>query len=320
MLDRTASSDDLSALPQTTWELSTLKRAVLRKHGNSVVRNCPEFPPNERITQINARNAAVAEAARQFREDLKAGRVSLADLPRLKQQYPSFGIFPCKAAGLEFVMFHAHDDLVVWDYIWLGEDGYERDLVNPWVDWCRKPGEFLDIGAYSGLMSILAARSHPENRVHLFEPLGRIIERANVNIKINGLSQRITRHAVAASDRGEEVEISLYRSEDFLGTGSSIDAKGGKDVVATRMIRTVALDDYLPGLSPRAVKIDVEGHELSVLKGMQQTLTRGRPHMIIEIWENTREDVFRLLRDQGYDLERVEPQDRAVNNFIARPQ
>lgn len=284
------------------------------------MRNSSVFPPNERIKQINERNAAVAEAARQFREDLKAGRASLADLPRLKQQYPSFGIFPCKAAGIEFVMFHAHDDLVVWDYIWLGEDGYERDLVNTWVDWCRKPGEVLDIGAYSGLMSILAARSHPENRVHLFEPLDRIIERANVNIKINGLGRRVTRHAVAASDRAEEVEIHLYRNENFLGTGSSIDAKGGKEVVATRMIRTVAVDDYLSGLSPRAVKIDVEGHELSVLNGMQQTIARARPHMIIEIWEKNREEVFRFLRNQGYELERAELQDRAVNNFIARPQ
>lgn len=278
------------------------------------------FAKNKRIDEIANRNEAVAKAAQQFRKDLASGKASLGDLPQLKQQYPSFGIFPCKAAGIEFVMFHAHDDLVVWDYIWLGEDGYETELVQTWVDWCRTPGVVLDIGAYSGLMSLLAARAHPDNEVHLFEPLERVIERANVNVKINGLGRKIARHPLAASDSTGEVKIHLYRNEDFLGTGSSIDAKSGKNVMGEKAIRTVAVDEYLPDIAPRTIKIDVEGHELATLKGLEQTIERAHPNLLIEVWERTRDEVLGRLRDHGYTLERVEPEERPVNNYIALPR
>lgn len=277
------------------------------------------FTPNQRLSQIEERNIAAAEAARAFQEDLRAGRASMSDLPRLMQQYPAFGIMPCKAAGIEFAMFHAHDDIVARNYLWVGADGYEPDLVRTWVEWCRKPGDVMDIGGYSGLMSILAARSHTENKVHLFEPLERVIERANINIKINGLSRRITLHPVAASDQTGEAQIHLYRDEDFLATGNSINRKDDKEFFTTKRITTVAIDEYLPNISPRAVKIDVEGHELAVLTGLERTLRRSRPQILIEVWENTREDVLRKLRDLGYTLERAERVDRPVNNFIARP-
>lgn len=277
------------------------------------------FSGNTRSKDIEALNQAAFAATQEFRERLAAGKASRSDMPVLKQKYPAFGVFPIKAAGIDFVMFHAHDDLVVWEYLWFGEDGYESNLVRTWASWCRKPGLVLDIGGYSGLMSILAARAHPKNQVHLFEPLERVIERANINIKLNGISPRVTRHAVAASDCDGEATINLYRDEDFLGTGSSLTEKAGKTVTVTKRIRTVRIDTYLPDIAPSVVKIDVEGHELATLDGMDATLRRARPHILIEVWENTREDVLRRLHDMGYSLTRSEGRDLPVNNFLAEP-
>lgn len=278
------------------------------------------FGRKKRIDEISKGNAAQAKAAVQFRHDLKAGKVARSEFPQIKQTYPAFGIFPCKAAGIEFVMFHAHDDLVVWEYLWFGEDGYETELVKTWVSWCRKPGLVLDIGAYSGLMSLLAALANSKNEVHLFEPLERVIERANVNVKINGLGHKIRRHPLAASDREGEVTIHLYRDEDFLGTGSSIDPKAGKDILGHKTIRTVAVDEHLPDIAPRAIKIDVEGHELATLKGLERTIRRSKPNILIEVWEKNRAEVLNLLDELGYELQRNEPNDRPVNNYIALPR
>lgn len=279
------------------------------------------FPPNARITQIDERNQQMLRAATQFQADLKIGKASLSDLPKLKQQYPSFGVMPCHAAGLDFVMFHAHDDIVVWEYLWRGPDGYETDLVRTWVDWCRKtPGDILDIGAYTGLMSILAARAHPENAVHLFEPLERIIERANVNVKLNGLGQRIQRHPVAASDSNDTAEITLYRGENALGTGSGIGVKANKVPVTTKTIPTVRIDDYLPDIRPTAIKVDVEGHELAALNGLERTIATNRPNMLIESWDHSRSEVLALMERHGYVMQRTEPEDRSVNNYIATPR
>ena len=125
------------------------------------------FRKNLRHSQIEERNKAMSHAAATFQKGLKTGRASLSDLPKLKQKYPSFGGMPCRAGDIDFVMFHAHDDVVVWEYLWRGADGYESDLVRTWIDWCRaRPGHILDIGAYTGLMSLLAAHAHPDNSIH----------------------------------------------------------------------------------------------------------------------------------------------------------
>lgn len=67
------------------------------------------------------------------------------------------------------------------------------------------------------------------------------------------------------------------------------------------------------------VKIDVEGHELATLDGMDATLRRARPHILIEVWENTREDVLRRLHNMGCSLTRSEGRDPPVKNFLAEP-
>lgn len=272
------------------------------------------------LSSIHEGNDRALARMKLFRQELATGVASLDDIPTLKQAHPYRGIVPIRAGGHDIVMFHAHDDVVVWEYLWRGDDGYEPEMVHRWSDWCRNAeGEVWDIGAYSGLMSILAALSNPKNTVHLFEPLDRVIERANINVKLNALQARIARHAVACSDVEGVAEIILYRDANFLGTGSSIETKGNLKQFGTRTIRTVALDSYLPKATPRVVKVDVEGHELSTLIGMQQILRRTRPNMLIEIWSKRRSEVMTLLHDLGYRLERVEDRDRAVNNYFATP-
>jgi len=275
---------------------------------------------NAMMDAIEAANSAALSRMRQFRHDVEQGLASFEEIPVLKQKHPFRGMVPIRAGGHDLVMFHAHDDVVVWEYLWRGADGYEPDMVAQWCNWCRAAsGEVWDIGAYSGLMSILAALSHPKNMVHLFEPLARVVERANVNVKLNGLQSRIARHSVACSDRTGMAEMILYRDENFLGTGSSIEAKGTLKQFGKQAIRTVALDELLPNARPRVVKIDVEGHELATLRGMRRTLERAKPHMLVEVWASTRDEVLTLLADLGYRLQRVESRDLPVNNFIADP-
>ncbi len=275
---------------------------------------------NTRLYEIERNNAACQKRVARFQADLAAGRAKAADFENLKQQFPYYGILPCRTAGTDFVLFHAHDDVIAWRYLWLGDDAYEAGILKTWISWCKTPGTILDIGGYSGLMSVLAGLVHPENRVHLFEPIERTIERASINIRLNGLQPRIYLHNMAVSDRTGEQIINYYRSENFLGTGNSLHEKTGKDAVFRKTIRTVDLDSYQPGLNPSIVKIDVEGHELACLRGMQGILARSRPKMIIEIWDHDRDAVLGLLKELGYNLERTEARELPVNNYLAVPK
>lgn len=275
-----------------------------------------ESPANRRLDEIEATNLRTLERVKTFREDYAAAESTFADFAKLKQQFPHFGVVPCRAAGLDFVMLHANDDVIAWQYLWFGEDGYEAQIVRRWVDWCKTPGIVLDIGGHSGLMSILAARAHPQNKVHLFEPMSRTIERASLNLKLNGVARRVHLHPFAASDTVGEAIINLYRDENFPGTGNSIHAKDNVPVIATSTVRTITIDTHLPDIAAGIVKIDVEGHELACLNGMRALLERTRPRIVIEVWDHTRDEVLGLLRGFGYALERVEDRDLAVNNYF----
>jgi len=136
-------------------------------------------------------------------------------------------------------------------------------------------------------------------------------------MKLNGVASRTRLHSVAVSDIDGVLEMNLFRNEDFLSTGSSLSLKPGMDVHHTKQVRTVSLDSFLPNANPIAVKIDVEGHELNVLRGMTNMLERSKPRLLIEVWQDTRMDVLILLESLGYNLTRVEPRDREVNNFFA---
>lgn len=276
--------------------------------------------PNKSLGTIARRNRQTLKLIRAFREMHAAGEAGFGHLETLPAQNPYYGIVPCTAAGLDFVMMHASDDVVVKRYLWIGPDGYEPDMVRCWVSWCRQAGgDVLDIGAYSGLMSILAAKAHRDNTVHLFEPLDSVMERANTNIRLNRLGPRITRHNLAASDEEGSQDIFMYRNANFLSTGSSLTKKPDKEVILTKTIQRVSLDKSFAELAPKVVKIDVEGHELAVLRGMQGLIARHKPKIMIEVWSDTRGDVLTFLRAQGYDLERVETVEATVNNYFAEP-
>jgi FkbM family methyltransferase len=132
---------------------------------------------------------------------------------------------------------------------------------------------FLDIGANVGYFAVAVGnRLGPGGQVHAFEPhagLAGLIERS---VHLNSLEPVVKLWQVAVSD--QEGTIALFYPDDHLGRGTAsrhID-EPGKHV----SVRACMLDRLLPpDLSVDLVKIDVEGHELHVLRGMHDLLRRS---------------------------------------------
>src|SRR5205085_3620821 len=67
----------------------------------------------------------------------------------------------------------------------------------------------------------------------------------------------------------------------------------------TKAVKVTTLDSYhLDRVS--FIKIDVEGHELHVLRGAQRTLMESQPTVLVEIKEPNREAVFRFFSAINY--------------------
>ncbi|HWA10142.1 MAG TPA: FkbM family methyltransferase [Opitutaceae bacterium] len=137
-----------------------------------------------------------------------------------------------------------------------------------------RPGmRVLDVGSNLGLYSVLAARLAGEGgRVICFEPDARLHAALRRNLAANGLA-RVETHAVALGAAAGEMEFhrSVINSGDnHLGVERSALFRRRTTVPVVR------LDDYLPGLALDLVKLDVQGWELNVLRGMPDILAANR--------------------------------------------
>jgi len=110
--------------------------------------------------------------------------------------------------------------------------------------------------------------------------------------------------AVALSDVAGEAAFFVSRSS-FLSSFDEKHARTEGDAIRIKVpLRT--LDSYLPALVDAAreivVKIDVEGHEMAVLRGAVKTLKKYRPPVMLELLDdaNARTAAFTFLAALGY--------------------
>jgi len=137
-------------------------------------------------------------------------------------------------------------------------------------------GSIFDVGANIGQFSEWAAKCFPETPIHAFEPLSNCLEDLD---KVAARFPRIQTHAFALGDESGEVE--MYEN-DFAPSSSllpmtdrhrEIWPKTAQDKKTRIRVRT--MDEFTRETDiegPIFLKIDVQGFELNVLRGGEQTL------------------------------------------------
>jgi FkbM family methyltransferase len=168
-----------------------------------------------------------------------------------------------------------------------------------------RPGQScLDVGAQTGFYSMhLASIVGAPGRVYSFEPLQASFEVIEKNILENDFGGIVTAFNMACSDR--EGVLPFVEASGMLIAASTEEA-------ATKSIRTVRVDDVVPG--PIAfVKLDVEGHEPAALAGMSGMLDTDRPFMLTEVNEywlrkagSSALEYMKALQHHRYVLRRAE--------------
>jgi FkbM family methyltransferase len=163
---------------------------------------------------------------------------------------------------------------------------------------------FVDVGANIGLYTVLLGKLPEIARVAAFEPVRRNHNQLCGNIFANRLDAKVEIYRVAASDREGHAVIHI----DPTSTGvARLDLQtAARDVRVFRESETVRLarvDDLLP-LEGKQIylKIDVEGHALPALAGMQRLLANNQVTIQAELIDADREQVIEALRNSGYQL------------------
>lgn len=186
------------------------------------------------------------------------------------------------------------------------------------IQWCiqnfiNSEVNFVDIGAHIGTYSWTIA-PHAKH-TYSFECNPEVYNCFCANIFLKDLSHKISTYNFGLSSvEGEETYY--IRSQDGGGNGFTyLGEKREEDSLGTLKLPLKRLDD-LNIENIGLIKIDVEGHEIHVIKGAIETLKRNNyPPILFESWDEWREssnhqvpasrlryELFEYLKEIGYSI------------------
>lgn len=171
--------------------------------------------------------------------------------------------------------------------------GYESALIRCFLSCipAGRHGAILDIGANAGTHSLAFARVF--KTVHAFEPNPTLWSQFEQNMLLNGLAN-VRLHKLGLADRDSELMLHLIDKPNYgLGTFSTTEQYDlPLRPIATCPIRHAARYLAEVGAGPvDAIKIDVQGFEPEVLRGLADTLKRDCPVIWCEIGPRTLEAI-----------------------------
>jgi len=151
---------------------------------------------------------------------------------------------------------------------------------------------FVDVGAYIGGYSVkLCSRGL---KVIAIEPHSENYSILRMNLVANKC--KFEAYNIASGD--SEGIISLCEEESLASSYVSTTFNPSTQCYNAKMLR---LDQILPKDRPIIMKVDVEGFEAHVLKGMGKTIDNVIC-LLIEVADKNLADVYAFLRRRGFDV------------------
>jgi len=171
-----------------------------------------------------------------------------------------------------------------------------------WLALASISNGIVDVGANVGAYGLAACAVNTRCRVWAYEPVPELAAFVRESAVDNGWSDRVTVREVALCDQTGEL---TFNSTGALGSMSSLDTSGFRGKVGkTITVAAALLDDEL-GEDEHVdlVKIDVEGFEDQVLRGMPGVLGRDRPTLMVEcLPDGPYREVQEVLEAGGYEF------------------
>lgn len=243
--------------------------------------------------------------------------------------YKATGPFGLGRVSLEIFVpkydYKVHCPLNREDFIVMTK--HEDEILDHFVP--AQGDTVVDIGAHMGRYTIVSSkRVGPSGKVIAIEAHPVNFKLLNRNIKLNRLTNVITINSAVYS---KEMPLKLYLPDEEQGytmhhsvMAGYLSTKYKRDIVEQNYIQVQA--DTLDSLLQRAkvekvdwIKIDVEGAEFEVLKGVGETLTENKDiTLLIEIHgKETYELVLGFIRSHGFRLEFEKTYDNGEKHVFA---
>jgi len=198
---------------------------------------------------------------------------------RLPVEEPFPVELPC---GIRFQYQPTAYDGIARHLYWRGPGAWEAETLGVFCRLAHHARRVLDIGANTGTYSLVACAAHPETRVTAFEPVPRIRAQAARSLALNGFEARCDLREDAVSDSCGTARFHVPGAE--VPTSASLHEGGFRGLAGEHIEVPLTTIDALFAPDDRVdlVKIDVEGFEDAVLRGMARVLADHAPAVILE--------------------------------------
>ena len=192
-------------------------------------------------------------------------------------------------------------DTIASRMYWKGLRGHEPETISIFRDLLSDTRVVFDVGASTGLFSLIAGADGEDREVHAFEPVPKTCRYLLRNIAANGLQNINTVQACVSNFDGEQT-LYLNKSPALPLTTSTME--GYRETSESIMAPAVKLDTYVAEnhiQSVDLIKIDAEGSDDKVLEGAASVLEKYKPFVICEVlYDHTDKLIQGILDGTGY--------------------
>jgi FkbM family methyltransferase len=181
------------------------------------------------------------------------------------------------------------------------------------IEACRGADCVFDVGGHIGLVTLPMSRVMAEGgQVYTFEPAAANLRCLRRHIADNGITNvEVIESLVGQTDRDDVV----FFEEPGASGMNGLAVKRGEERFSQTTHRQISLDSFCKrhGLSPKIIKIDVEGAETLVLEGATEVLRRCRPKIFLSIHPahlkllgSSAEALLALIDQNGYECREID--------------
>jgi FkbM family methyltransferase len=186
-------------------------------------------------------------------------------------------------------------------FFWRGLTGWEPETIPVFLRLVTPDSVVLDIGAHTGIYSLLAARRSCTATIHAIEPVPRVFALLEANVARNK-ALNVQCHRLAFAE--EEKVTQLYVPRQPFPMMTSMLPGWREDSEAIEM-STLTVDSFVAQLEidrVDVIKLDTEGTEALVLKGAECVLRESQPFVFCEVLlvGNTAKKLGSLFTKAGY--------------------
>jgi FkbM family methyltransferase len=240
---------------------------------------------------------------------------------------PSIRTFFGRRYNGEQILTEYDDGIKMWvslsNYIesnifWQGVEEEDRGQVKLLKELLNPDQVFFDIGANIGVITLIAANLLTDGCVHAFEPSEHHLEKLHRNIEVNDFQNvRVNPFGLSDENAVHELYLPNEKEDRIRNTGRATvnEIQDENEEFQKEEIETRRLDSYVQDNNIKRIdfiKIDVEGEELSVLKGGTDTIREYQPKITMELNRNhldragaSPQEVLDYWDEQEYSVYRI---------------